>query len=269
MRGIATTLATSDSRVSFDMTDRPTILVPIQVLEGETLPEGIPALLAHAHVVLLGYHVVPDQTAPGQARIQFEERATDRLAEFQSILEDAGATVETRLVFTPEKQQTLDRMVVEHDCLAVLIPHATKPPEDVLVAIRGTVGSDRIARLVAGLFANTGIHITLYHIVEGDESDEDAELLLDSVATRLVDLGMAEGAIDHHLEHASNPRDSIAAAATEYDTVVIGESEPSLVTYVFGMGADEVADQFLGPVLVVQREKPTDDEDSQPAGQRP
>jgi len=54
------------------MTDRPAVLVPIRVLEGESIPEGVPELLADAHVVLLGYHVVPDQTATGQARMQFE-----------------------------------------------------------------------------------------------------------------------------------------------------------------------------------------------------
>ncbi|MFW6384989.1 MAG: universal stress protein, partial [Halodesulfurarchaeum sp.] len=48
------------------MTDRPNVLVPIRVLEGESIPEGVPELLANAHVVLLGYHVVPDQTAAGQ-----------------------------------------------------------------------------------------------------------------------------------------------------------------------------------------------------------
>lgn len=243
------------------MTDRPTILVPIRVLEGETLPEGIPELLANAHVVLLGYHVVPDQTAPGQARMQFEERATDRLDEFETILEDAGATVERRLVFTHEKQQTLDRMIAEHDCLAVLVPNATKPPEDVLVAVRGTVGADRLARVVAGLFANTGIRVTLYHLVEEDETDEDAALLLEGVADRIVELGMDSEAVDLLIEHAEKPRESIADAATEYDTIVIGESEPSLVTFVFGMTADEVAEQFLGPVIVVQRQKPTADAD--------
>ena len=66
------------------MTDRPSILVPIRVLEGESVPEGVPELLAHAHVVLLGYHVIPEQTAPGQARMQFEDRATERLDKYET-----------------------------------------------------------------------------------------------------------------------------------------------------------------------------------------
>jgi len=109
------------------MTERPSILVPVRVLEGESIPEGVPELLANAHVVVLGYHVVPDQTATGQAQIQFEERARKRLDKYEAIFEDAGATVERRLVFTHDGQKTIDRMITEYDALAVLVPNATRP----------------------------------------------------------------------------------------------------------------------------------------------
>jgi hypothetical protein len=36
----------------------------------------------------------------------------------------------------------------------------------------------------------------------------------------------------------------------------VGESDPTITTFVFGMTAEKVAEQFLGPVLVVQRERP-------------
>jgi len=241
------------------MTDRPTVLVPIRVLEGESIPEGVPELLTHAHVVLLGYHVVPDQTATGQARMQYEDRATDRLEEFEEILAEAGATVETRLVFTHEGQKTINRMIIEHDCLAVLVPNATGPPEDVLVAVRGTVGLDRLVRLVGGLFGDTGVAVTLLHVAE-EETDEDANTLLDGLVARLVETGIDDGSIDTRIVRDTRPQDAIADAATEYDAVVMGESDPSLATFVFGLRAEQVADQFLGPVLVVQREPPTETE---------
>jgi nucleotide-binding universal stress UspA family protein len=242
------------------MTDRPTILVPVRVLEGPGIPDGMPELLANAHVVLLGYHVIPDQTAPGQARMQFEERANDRLAEFQTILESAGATVEPELVFTHEKQQTIDRQIREHDCLAVLVPQSTKPPETVLVALRGTVGSSRVSRLVAGLFAGTDVDITLYHLAEAGETDEDAETMLDAVRGRLVELGVDENAVALEVDRNDGSREAIVEASAGYDAVVMGESAPSLTTFVFGMAADDVAEQFLGPVLVVQRERSEPDD---------
>ena len=246
------------------MTDRPNVLVPIRVLEGESIPEGVPELLENAHVVLLGYHVIPDQTAPGQARMQFEERAAQRLDEFEEILEAAGATVETRLVFTHDGQTTIDRMIYEHDCIAALVPKATGPPENVLVAVRGTVGVDRIARVVAGLFADTEVAVTLYHLAAEDETDEDVQTLLDGVADRLVELGMDDDALETRVGRGKEPKEAIADAADEFDAVVMGESDPSIATFVFGMRAKQVAERFLGPVIVVQRERPETELDGNP-----
>ena len=240
------------------MADRPAILVPIRVLEGESVPEGVPGLLAYAHVVLLGYHVVPEQTTPGQAQIQFEDRATERLDEYETIFEEAGATVERRLVFTHDGQKTIDRMIAEHDCMAVLVPNATGLVEDVLVAVRGAVGIDRLARVVAGLFGEMDTSVTLYHVAEDEETDEDVRTLLDGLVDRLGDLGMDTSTVETYVERDQDALDAIVAAADAFDTVVMGESDPSLATFVFGMPADQVADRFLGPVLVVQRGPPQD-----------
>ena len=233
--------------------DRPSVLVPLEILEGESLPEGVAELLENAHVILLGYHVLPDQTPPEQARMQFEDRAQRKLEEFEETLTDAGATVERRLVFTHSEQQTLNRILAEHECHAVLVPNACEPPEDILVAVRGTVGVDRIARLVAGLFADTDVAVTLYHGLEPNETTEDAETFLEGIADRLVDRGIDAGAIGQLIDEANTSVDRIADVAEGYDAVVMGESDPSVVTFVFGMPSKQVADRFLGPVLVVQR----------------
>ncbi|MFW5935082.1 MAG: universal stress protein [Halolamina sp.] len=238
------------------MTDRPTILVPIRVLEGESVPEGVPDLLAHAHVVLLGYHVIPEQTAPGQAQMQFEDRATERLDEYERMFAEAGATVERRLVFTHDGQKTIDRMTTEHDGLAALVPNATGAVEDVLVAVRGAVGIDRLARVVAGLFTETDATVTLYHVADPDETDEDVGTLIDGMLNRMADLGMDASTIETRIERDQDALDAIVDAADAFDVVVVGESDPSLATFVFGMPADQIADRFLGPVIVVQREPP-------------
>jgi len=237
---------------------RPSVLVPIRVLEGESLPEGVPDLLADAHVVLLGYHVVPGQTAPGQARMQFEEKALARLEEFETVLSNAGATVEHRLVFTHDAQQTIDRQIAENDCLAALVPRALGALEDVLVAVRGTVGIDRLARVVGGLFSDRDIDVTLYHVTSDDETDADVDVLLDGLADRLADEDVDPDRIKTRIDRDVKPVDAIAELAEAYDCVVMGESDTTLATFVFGMPADQVADKFLGPVLVVQRE-PSDE----------
>ena len=242
------------------MHDGPTILVPVRILEGQSLPEGTAELLSNARVLLLGYHVVPEQTAPGQVRMQFETKANNRLEELESLLESAGATVETRLVFTRNGRKTIDRMVYEHDCLAVLDPEAVGDLDDVLVPVRGTIGVDRIARVVAGLFADTDADVTLYHVVEGDESNEDARTLLDGLVGRLEAGGIDRTRIVLTVRHGDDARAAITDDAGSFDVVVMGESDPSLSTLVFGMPAEAVAERFLGPVFVVQRERPPEAE---------
>ncbi|WP_246986338.1 universal stress protein [Halorientalis marina] len=243
------------------MTDRPSILVPIRVLQGESVPEGVPGLLADTHVVLLGYHVIPEQTAPGQAQLQFEDRANDRLDEYEAMFEKSGATVERQLVFTHNGQKTIDRLTTEHDCMAVLVPNATGAVEDVLVAVRGAVGIDRLARVVAGVFGDMDVSVTLYHVAEEDETDDDVQTLLDGLVDRLGDLGMDTSTIGTRVDRDQGALDAIVGVADEFDTVVMGESDPSLTTFVFGLPADQVADRFLGPVLVVQREPPRETDD--------
>jgi nucleotide-binding universal stress UspA family protein len=243
------------------MTDRPTVLVPVRVLEGEAIPEGVPELLAHGHVILLGYHVIPEQTAPGQAQLQWEDQARERLGELEQLFLDEGATVEPRLVFTHNAQQTFDRQIHEHEAIAVLVPDAVVDLEEVLVPVRGTVGSDRLAQVVGGLFAETDVGVTLLHVADDEETDEDATTLLDAIASALVDLGVAESAIETRVERDVEPLDAIVEASQDADVVVMGESDPTLATYFFGMPATQVNEQFLGPVLVVQRALPASEND--------
>jgi len=242
------------------MHERPTILLPIRVLERESIPEGVPELLTNAHIVLLGYHVVPDQTATAQAMNQFEAQATRRLDDLTAILEHAGTTVESQLVFTHDAQTTVDRMAAEHDCLATLIPNATRPIEHVLVAIRGVVGIDRFVRLVSGLFGPKDINVTLYHIAEEDETDADVETLLNGIKARLSEEGVSEAVIDIEITRGDAHQEMIVDAADDYDAIVMGESDPSVTTFLFGMTAEQVAKQFLGPVFVVKHEDTDVDE---------
>ena len=237
-------------------TDRPSVLVPLAVLEGESIPTGTATLLANARVVLLGYHVIPEQTAAEQAREQFGETGMSKLDEFADALAAAGADVETRLVFTHDAATTIDRLIYEHDCLAVLVPNSTPQVESVLVALRGTVGIGRNTRLVVGLFADADVDVTLYHALGEGESPDDGASFLNGVKSDLVERGIAPDRIDTLIEDATVPIDSIADRAESYDAVVMGETDPSVTTFVFGMPSKQVAERFLGPVLVVQRARP-------------
>jgi len=122
---------------------------------------------------------------------------------------------------------------------------------DCLVTDTDLAGGD-VTELVAWVRENVpGLPV----VVVGADA-LDVGTLLDGMVSRLEGLGMDVSTIETRVERDRGPLDAITNAADAFDVVVMGESDPSLTTFVFGMPADQVADRFLGPVLVVQREPP-------------
>ncbi|MFC6726667.1 universal stress protein, partial [Halobium palmae] len=94
------------------------VLVPLAVLEGESVSLGLMNLLGTVDVTVLGYHVLPEQTPPDQARLQYEERANETLADVAEEFRLAGGDADHRLVFTHDRAQTVDRVADEVDARA-------------------------------------------------------------------------------------------------------------------------------------------------------
>ena len=259
--------------------DRPgPILVPIRVLEDQSIEPGVVTLLSRANVFLLGYHELPEQTPPGQARLQFEDRANERLEALKESLEEGGATVETRLVFTQDRQQTFDRVAKEEACIGTVILNPSMEMESVLVPLRGGPTAERIAKIVGTMLAETGVSITLYHLEIGVElrdgerrkqreretterGDEDVIDLsgdptgLERGAEILLECGVDADLLETRVDTTATPVRRIARTAEEFDAVVMGESDPGVITFVFGQSATQIADRFNGPVLVVRRQE--------------
>lgn len=249
------------------MTDNePKVLVPIRILEGQTIPEGIIDLLATVPVVLLGYHVLPEQTPPGQAQMQFEDKAQAKLDDLVTMFEERGKTVETRLVFTHDREQTFNRVANEEDCAAILISNPVRDIERVLVPVRGEANVERIAGFVADLLRDTGVEVALYNVVEDEERQEEGHQMVNEAAKILIDGGIDEDRVLREVVVTDTPIKSIVNTASEYDAVIMGESEPSIRSLIFGEASEQVAEQTLGPVIVVRRgPKPdTEDPDSEP-----
>ena len=230
--------------------DKPKILVPVRVLEGEAVSQGVAEFLSSAEVLIVGYHVLPDQTAPGQAREQFEERAQKTLDELEETFEDAGADAETVLVFTHNEEKSLERVSAENGCDARLIGGAVAEVETVLVPLRGEVNVEAITRFVGGLLAGRDVDVTLYATAEDEEEMETARERLSSAGEVLRESGVEK--VTERTEESSSPIESVATAAAEHDAVIMGERAPSLKTWILGEDSERVADKFHGPVVVVE-----------------
>jgi hypothetical protein len=229
------------------------VLVPVKILEGESVSAALIEALTPVPVVLLGYHVVPEQTAPGQARMQFEERARGKLDDLRDSAVATGGEVETRLVFTHDATQTIERVAVEVDAGSILLVNPATAVEDVLVAVAATITLDRIADVVAALVVDSPLSVTVAHTTAPESDLGEEEDLVATLASKLVDRGVEAGSITTAVEETDAPIRGVIDLASEFDLVVVGESEPELLDRVFGDTPERIAAESLTPTLIVRR----------------
>ncbi|MBX0295189.1 universal stress protein [Haloarcula nitratireducens] len=222
------------------------VLVPVAVLEGEAVSPGLMNLLGTVDVTVLGYHVLPEQTSPDQARLQYEDRATAALADLTEEFRTAGGAADHRLVFTHDREQTVDRVADEVDAQALAISGATGDVDQILVPLSGDVAVERILSFVEALVGDRDIGVTLFLATKnGDAATER----LDTAAEALRSSGISVRTT------AAVGRSPFAALIDEvpgHDVIVMGERAPSFRSLVFGEESERVASESVGPVLVVR-----------------
>ncbi|MBX0325959.1 hypothetical protein EGH21_23365 [Halomicroarcula sp. F13] len=225
-----------------------TILVPVDVSEAE--PPGLDILgdLGAVEVVLLGYFPVPDQAEPALLRDQYGSTAADRL---DALAAEHGTSDEV-LVFTHDREATIDRIADEYSCNAVLTGGRATTADRVLVPLRGDVNLDRILGVVADLLLAGHETATLFHSVAEEADPSQGELLLMGAVDRLVEYGVDRDRIDWQLAEGSDPQADIVDLGAEYDIVVLGETEPSLREQIIGDVLSEIVDTLEVPALIVR-----------------
>ncbi|SER13581.1 universal stress protein [Natrinema salaciae] len=229
------------------------VLVPLAILEGESVSTGLPTLLEPMDVTVLGYHVLPEQTPPDQARLQYEDRATDALVDLAAAFEAAGGSADHRLVFTHDRAQTIDRVAAETAADAYAIAGVTGPIDRLLVSLTGDVAVERISSFVTELVGDREIVLTVFLATDDEAGGRES---LEAAAATLSERGID---VRTELAVSSAPTEALVEAAAGHDAIVMGERAPSLRSLVFGDEAERVAAESIGPVLVVRTLEEADD----------
>ena len=244
-----------DATPNLAIREPPVVLVPVEVLEGATLPDALVSFLAPARVIVLGYHVLPEQTPTEQASMQFEERAQAAVDDIATAFVDAGGDPETRVVFTHDRDQTLERVAAELGATAILLPNPTRAVSEVLVPIRGAIDDNRLADLVATLADEAHERVTLWGLTDGP-GGFDADTAVTDAADRLRGRGVAETQLTTETATTETPIRDVVERSADADVVVMGEGDKSLLDVLFGDDAERVAEGAVAPVLVVRKQKP-------------
>lgn len=225
-----------------------TILIDVSLPEADALSDALIARMGSLHVVLVGWFEVPEQTPAAQAQDQFGDEMRERLNTLAGVLREAGATVETQLVFTGDPLDTMERISAETDSDAVLIPSAHPRADSVLVPLRDPRHARRIATLLDHLVETGATSFTLLHVRE----DEDEPDVLAPMADQLVSIGLARSAITQRVVEADDPASAILEAAHNHDLVVMGESKPAARDVLFGTVPERIAREASIPVIMMR-----------------
>lgn len=220
------------------------VLVPVAILEDESVSMGLSEFLAPVTVTVLGIHELPEQTPPDQARNQFEDRAMAVLEDICAEFEAAGGTAYSRLVFTHDRRKSIDRVAAEIEADAYVLPGVGGKIEKLLVSISGQMTVEPIVDFVTTIVAGRDIDVTLLW----NESASDTDLTFSAVRTRFADSEVACDAKTVSGHFMQTVRDEIHT----HDAVIMGEKASSLASLIFGDETERMAAESLGPVLVVR-----------------
>ena len=231
---------------------KPTVLVPVDVSTEESPPPELLEFLSPTRVVLLGWYPVPDQTGSGHMQAERGDEAVDAIESIAADLPDE-MDVTTTIVFTRDREQTIDRVADEFACDVVLIPDDITRIERVFVPIRSEINLQRILPTVSVLMESEDVSCTLFHVAPQDKEDPGAgEVFLKGAADELEELGVDPEQITTNHVVSDNTVDEIVNAAQNHDLIVMGETEPSLVDRILGNVPTQIIDQCNRPALVVR-----------------
>lgn len=233
---------------------QPTVLVPIDASDPEEPPQALVELLGPHQLVILGYYPVPDQTAMDQARDQFGEEATASVEAIAERFAERGAGAESVVVFTHDRSQTIDNVAADYDVDAVLTAGDVGDFLDrILVPLRGDENLERILGFVGVLLHESDATATVFNVAGDDEETSRGESLVRGACDRLAEKEVIDpDRVDWRQEVDSSPTDAIIDAATEYDLLVVGESEPSLSERILGDVTSEIINRSPEPLLIVR-----------------
>jgi len=234
------------------LTGDSTILIPVDVSADATPAQPLVELCRSADVVLLGYYPVPDQATPAQLKQDHEADATATLEHVAKDLRDSGVDVTDVLVFTHDREDTIDRIAAEYGCDAVLTPGETEHVDSILVPVRGHTNLERIVSLLGTVMQTNDASVTLFHSVAEDSDPSHGEFLVRGAVDRLTEDGIDRDRIDWELSEEESPREEIVALAEEYDLLVLGETKPSLRHRILGSVPSGIVDEVDKPAFIVR-----------------
>lgn len=234
------------------ISEKTRVLVPVALPEPEPISPWLRSFLESVRVHVLGCYVIPEQTSPEQARDQLGEGAD---ATFENIVDEFrtfSADVESSLVFTHDFAQTVERVADELDVDAVVRPREVAAIRSVLAVVTRAIDYDRFVKCVSALAESDIDRLKVVQVGGEDEDTAEQDLMLDGIASRLTERGVAGEVIETESLATADQTDEILGLAAAFDVVIVAEREPTLTGRLAGTIAERVVRDSSVPVVLVR-----------------
>ncbi|ERG92577.1 MAG: hypothetical protein J07HQW1_02621, partial [Haloquadratum walsbyi J07HQW1] len=183
-----------------------TVLIDVDASNPSEISPSLVSLLEPHDIIVLGYYPVPDQSTAGQLQEEFGAEATTVVKDIADQFAAQGATVESTVVFTRDRDKAISATANEYDVSAVLTPGKIgEHLEHVLVPLRGDPTVEYIVDFVEKLLRESDTEITLFNIPEDEDEASTGEFLLRGVRDRLVDEGLDHNRVTWKQDFAASP----------------------------------------------------------------
>lgn len=232
----------------------PTVLVFLE------LPDPVPPSTGFLHgfkypdAEIIGFYQVDDDESIGDVRDENEEAFGRALEEIAEQFEQEGVRTETEVEYSGDLNEAR-KQIAERDAVdAILIPGDSHTIGNVLIAARDLRNADEMMNVLHIIDDEDLVKITLLHVADPDDPDaiEEGERILDEMESLLVDQDVEKMAIEREIREDSDPEFVLSSVASDYDLVVVGESEQDLEQQIFGPVADQISDRTGTPVLIIR-----------------
>ncbi len=146
-----------------------------------------------------------DQVASAQLRQDHESDATATLENTADTFRASGIDLTDILVFTHDREQSIDRVAKEYRCDAILTLCEVERIETALVPVRDDTNLERIVSLLASVMRVNDASITFFHSVAEDSDSSHGEFLVRGAVDRLDEVGTDRERIDWRLSDEDRP----------------------------------------------------------------
>lgn len=238
-----------------DYFDNPTVLVPVNLSkEGWKNLEPF-ELLSSTDVVLLGLYPIKDQVSLAQARKQLGDKVEKRLRTLSEKFESVGVEADCELVFSEDFTDAIDRAAVKKECNAILTWNQRMVFDRIGVLVKCEHGIDHVISATAWVMVDQDQEMDLVNFLKQDTKDEtraERKSVLESSLGYLCDRGIDRDRLNLRLQEVADPVEAMVKAANKYDALIMGETDQTIASVIFGRRHELVQEESDGPVLIVR-----------------